>query len=124
MSPEHQRIIKQALGIEGKPMKEVLQAGVKAVEALRAVANSKGGQDLSGFMAHGATELANVMIHGHPAPMYAHNAAPPEQQTEADKHNEMSAARDAARDKARATNQAIDQRNQEHQLQQERGMSK
>jgi len=42
-----------------------------------------GWADLKNWMAHGATELANVLVHGHPAPMYASTASPPEQQNAA-----------------------------------------
>lgn len=37
--------------------------------------------DLKNWFAHGATELANFLVHGHPAPMYAGNSSPAETQT-------------------------------------------
>ena len=41
----------------------------------RGLSNHQGAVNI---FAHGATELANILVHGHPAPMYAHNAAPPD----------------------------------------------
>ena len=32
---------------------------------------------LQQWFAHGATEAANMLLHGHPAPVYAGNASPP-----------------------------------------------
>jgi hypothetical protein len=56
---------------------------------------SKGAHDLTNWVAHGATELANYNLIGHPAPLYGSNASPPEQQElNFQKHNEMSAERD------------------------------
>ena len=37
---------------------------------------------LDGWIAHGATELANMMLHGHPAPVYARTLSPAHQQSE------------------------------------------
>ena len=37
---------------------------------------------IDGMLAHGATELANMLLHGHPAPVYARSLAPSEQQPE------------------------------------------
>ncbi len=34
---------------------------------------------LSHWFAHGATELANMTLHGHPAPVYAGSVSPPDQ---------------------------------------------
>lgn len=75
-----------------------------AVQTLRNIANSKGGQDLEGWLKHGGTELANVMVHGHPAPMYGHHASPPDQlapETDFDKHNQDAEQRDADHAKSR-----------------------
>lgn len=35
---------------------------------------------LTQWLAHGATELANFIVHGHPAPMYARSVSPPDVQ--------------------------------------------
>lgn len=37
---------------------------------------------LDGWIAHGSTELANMMLHGHPAPVYARTLSPAHQQSE------------------------------------------
>ena len=37
---------------------------------------------LDGWIAHGATELGNMLLHGHPAPVYARTLSPAHQQTE------------------------------------------
>jgi len=37
---------------------------------------------LDGWIAHGSTELANMLLHGHPAPVYARTLSPAEQQSE------------------------------------------
>ena len=34
---------------------------------------------LQQWMAHGSTEVANMVLHGHPAPVYAGNVSPPDQ---------------------------------------------
>ena len=34
---------------------------------------------LQQWLAHGATEAANMVLHGHPAPVYAGNVSPPNQ---------------------------------------------
>jgi hypothetical protein len=74
----------------------------KAIQILKDINNSKGAQDLSGWIAHGATELANVNMHGHAAPMYTQAGSPPDQQeeTEFDKHNREAETRDAKLDRA------------------------
>jgi hypothetical protein len=70
----------------------------KAVEILSNINQSKGAHDLSSYIAHGATELANFNIHGHAAPMYTHGASPQGSvygQEDFDKHNQESERRDA-----------------------------
>ena len=72
----------------------------KAVQALRHLNQSKGAHDLTGWLAHGATEAANFLVHGHAAPMYTHGASPPELtsghgQEDFDKHNQDAERRDA-----------------------------
>ena len=37
---------------------------------------------VDGWVAHGATELANMLLHGHPAPVYARTLGPADQQAE------------------------------------------
>ncbi len=39
-----------------------------------------GGAYLRGWVAHGANELVNTFLRGEPAPLYAHNLAPPDLQ--------------------------------------------
>lgn len=34
---------------------------------------------IGNYLSHGATELANIVVHGHAAPMYSHSAAPGDQ---------------------------------------------
>ena len=45
--------------------------GKKLVEGL-----SKNDGAFQGWMAHGSTELANMLLHGHPAPVYARSLSP------------------------------------------------
>lgn len=41
----------------------------------------RGDDSIRQWGAHGATELANMLLHGHPAPVYAGNQSPPDQLT-------------------------------------------
>jgi hypothetical protein len=89
----------------------------RIAEALRSLNQSKGAQDLTGYIAHGATEAANLLVHGHAAPMYAHGTSPPELESlygkeDFDKHNQDAERRDAeqARSKLERASQGMKSR--------------
>jgi hypothetical protein len=92
---------------------------------LRNLNHSRGAHDLTGWLGHGATELANVNIHGHAAPMYAHNISP-QQQEAFDQHNENATERDAqhAQSKLDRAMQGMQERMQDKSQEQEQGMSR
>lgn len=71
-----------------------MKAVGKIVEIAKAINNSKGMHDVVGWTAHGATEAANLLVHGHAAPMYAHGTSPPDQGLEQAKAQALEARPD------------------------------
>lgn len=53
---------------------------------------------LDGWIAHGSTELANMLLHGHPAPVYARTLSPAHQQAEVTHEQEAQPELQASQD--------------------------
>lgn len=53
---------------------------------------------LDGWIAHGSTELANMLLHGHPAPVYARTLSPAHQQAEVAQGQESQPEQQASQD--------------------------
>ncbi len=73
-------------------MDSVMQYGKEVVTGQKLIEGlSMNDRAFDGWMAHGSTEVANMLLHGHPAPVYARSLSPldnsvgvqgPEQDTE------------------------------------------
>ena len=48
-----------------------------ALNAARNVANSKGGYEIGNWLNMGSSELGNLIVHGHAAPIYSASQMPP-----------------------------------------------
>ena len=61
-------------------MAKSLMNKVKDVVTLKTFRENffKNDGSVSQWVAHGSTEAANMLLHGHPAPVYAGNVAPPD----------------------------------------------
>jgi len=76
---EKSSALKAMLDAAKQPIQAIAES--KPVQVARAMANSKGGQELGGWVSHGSSEIGNFIINGHAAPVYAGHSAPAEQQT-------------------------------------------
>lgn len=69
-----------------------------AVDKLKQFANEKvftkekfmqGANEFHAILEQGSSELANMLLHGHPAPIYNHSMSPAESSPEPDKSNSI-----------------------------------